>query len=439
MKFISVLILSFSIMLSFTPIAYAENSLPPDVRGEGAYLIDVLSGQAIFMKNPDEQFAPASTTKIMTGLLAIENGNFDDIVTASDTMLNNKLVYGTQIYLEPEEKLAFKDLLYATLLNSANDAAVALAEHVGNDLPHFVEMMNQRASDIGASQTHFVNPTGLTETGHLTTPHDLAIIARAAYQNPIFAEFVRTKTQPISRSKPDVPVLMVNQNKLLWRDAAIDGIKLGYTEVAKNCLVASATKDGRHLIGVILKSPGSEIYTDMQKMFEYGFTQFATKTFKPAGTAISSITVNDQPVDLIIDRPIYMTQKLNEQQGMLNLRVSPSSASQLTSVEEGQAVAQVEILDGETHLDTFPLVASRSVQPDPDKKTLGSAFSTWIIGTILLAGAFFLIVSLNNKRNKTRYWRRQVRRSRRENHSELVGLKMNIETSVGESTPTEVK
>lgn len=416
MKSLTSLFLAFYLMFSVSPLVYAEDSAssqasPPVVHGEGAYLIDVLSGQALFMKNPDQTLAPASTTKIMTGLLAIEHGNLDDIVTASSTMLNNKLVYGTQIYLEPEEKLPFKDLLYATLLNSANDAAVALAEHVGNDLPNFVKMMNQRAREIGATQTHFVNPSGLTETGHVTTAHDLALIARVAYQNPVFAQYVRTKTQPISRSKADVPVLMVNENKLLWRDSAVDGIKTGYTAAAQNCLVASASKDGRQLIGVILKSPGKEIYTDMQAMFEYGFTQFNSTIFRPSGAVISSIMVNNEPVELIIDRPIYMTQKLNEQQGTLNLRASPLSADVLTSVDKGQVVAQVEILDGETLLDTLPLITSREVQPEASKKTLGSSHLSWITGSLLILAVLALIINKNRKNDNSR--RRQARRARR--------------------------
>ncbi|AFQ44394.1 D-alanyl-D-alanine carboxypeptidase family protein [Desulfosporosinus meridiei] len=408
--------LALFIIISSSPVAYAENTPPPDVRGEGAYLIDVSSGQTLFVKNPDKQLAPASTTKIMTGLLAIENGNFDDMVTVSKTMLNNKVVYGTQIYLEPGEQILFKDLLYATLLNSANDAAVTLAEYVGKDITHFVEMMNQRASEIGATNTHFVNPSGLTETGHLTTAHDLALIAREAYQNPIFAEFVRTKTQPISRSKTDVPVLMVNENKLLWRDSSVDGIKTGYTAAAQNCLVASATKDGRQLIGVILKSPGREIYTDMQSMFDYGFTQFSNTIIKPAGAVISSITVNTEPVDLVLDQPIYSTQKLNAPENTLSLRVTPLSTDPLTSVEEGQVLAQVAVLEGENQIDIFPLKAAKSVHPEPVKASLTgsvSTFSTWIIGTLLLTGAIFFLNYLYKKRRKTLYWRRQVRRSRR--------------------------
>jgi len=411
LKSITAVFFTLFIMFSVTPIVYAQYSDPPVIRGEGAYLIDVLSGQALFMKNPDKPLAPASTTKIMTGLLAIEHGNFDDIVTASSTMINNKLVYGTQIYLEPGEKLPFKDLLYATLLNSANDAAVALAEHVGNDLPNFVEMMNQRARDIGATQTHFLNPTGLTETGHITTTHDLALIARVAYQNPVFAQYVRTKTQPISRSKEDVPVLMVNQNKLLWRDSTVDGIKLGYTVAAKNCLVASASKDGRQLIGVILKSPGSEIYTDMQNMFEYGFTQFDNTIYKPTGAVISSIMVNSEPVDLILDRPIYMTQNLYAEQGTLKLRVSPSYTRDLTSVKAGQVVAQVEIFDGEALINTYPLKSSREVLPEAIKGSLVSSHLSWITGSMLIMAMVALF--LNKRTRNARYWRSRVKRSRR--------------------------
>lgn len=408
---ITVFIMLYS-LVSVTPPVYAEEP-PPVIRGEGAYLIDVMSGQALFMKNPNTQLAPASTTKIMTALLAIEKGNFSDIVTVSSTMLNNKLVYGTAIYLEPGEKIGFEDLIYATLLNSANDAAVTLAEHIGGgDIPSFVEMMNQKALDIGATQTHFVNPSGLTEEGHVTTAHDLALIARAAYRNPMFAEYVRTKTHPISRSKENVPILMVNQNELLWKDPSINGIKLGYTQAAQNCFVASASKDGRQLIGVILKSPGKEIWTDMQVMFNYGFSQYESTVFKSRGSVISSIIVNNEPVDLILDDPIYMTQKLNEPQASLNLRVTQDT-NPLTSVEKGQVVGHVEILEGETLLNTLPLKTSRGVEEKSGIDSVGSSHLAWIIGSILTISFIALMVNSYQRRRRTRYWRRQVRRSTR--------------------------
>jgi D-alanyl-D-alanine carboxypeptidase (penicillin-binding protein 5/6) len=408
-KFITAFLLAIVMIVSVAPAAFAEetSSKAPQIRGDGAYLIDVLSGQTLYMKNPDKPLAPASTTKIMTGLLAIEHGSLDDIVTASSSMLNKKLVYGTQIYLRPGEKLPLKDLLYALLLNSANDSAVAIAEHVGGDLPHFVEMMNQRASQIGANHTHFVNSSGLTEAGHVTTAHDLALIARVAYQNPTFAEYVRTKSQTISRSQPDTPKLMHNENKLLFRDSNVDGIKTGYTAAAQNCLVASVTKDGRQFIGVILKSPGREIYTDMQAMFEYGFTQFKETTFKPSGATVSTITVNNEPVNLILDRPIYMTQKLGEQSSM-KLRVIPNYTTPLSSVFKGQVVAQVEVLDGDTLLSTLPLKSSRTISP---LSSLRSNYPSWV--TEFMFMGVVLLLLMGQKIYANRRWRRQMQLSGR--------------------------
>ena len=382
LKFITAVLLAIVMMTSIAPSAFAEDtsSKEPQIRGEGAYLIDVLSGQTLYMKNSDKPLAPASTTKIMTGLLAIEQGNLNDIVTASPSMLDKKLVDGTQIYLVPGEKMPLKDLLYALLLNSANDSAVDIAEHVGGNLPNFVEMMNQRAREIGANQTHFVNSSGLTEPGHVTTAHDLALIARVAYQNPTFAEYVRTKSQTVSRSTPNTPVQMRNENKLLFRDTTVDGIKTGYTVAAQNCLVASVTKDGRQFIGVILKSPGHEIWTDMQSMFEFGFTQFTGTIFKPSGSIISTMMVNNEAVNLTIDRPIYMTQKNNDQSSPLNLRVKPTSFSPLSSVTEGQVVANVEVSDGDILLNTLPLKSSRTILPPTYTSSVHLNYISWIKG-----------------------------------------------------------
>lgn len=409
MKFITAFFLVICLLFSMTPTASAvSKGSKPQVRGEAAYLIDVKSGQTLFIKNPDEPLAPASTTKIMTGLLAIEQGDLNDVVTVSSTMLNNKIVYGTQIYLAPGEQMLLKDMLYAMFLNSANDAAVAIAEHIGGDLPHFVDMMNQRALEIGATQTHFINPSGLTEKGHVTTAHDLALIARVAYQNPVFAEYVRTKKQVIPRPKKDLPTLMVNENKLLWSDSDVDGIKTGYTAAAQNCLVASVTKDGRQFIGVILKSPGREIYTDMEDMFEYGFTQFKETVYKPSGAVLSTITVNNEPVDLILDRPIYTTQKLDEQNSSLSLQVTPTYTSPLVSVEEGQVLAQVEVWDGNILLDTFPLKSSRTIN-SPMK---GILYYLLRIAGLMLIGAV-LSFALALKVYVDRLRRKQARLTRR--------------------------
>ncbi len=411
MKLFVALVLIVSVILTSVipdPAAADVQSVPPSITGEAAYLIDVQSGQTLYSKNANEALAPASTTKIMTGLLAIEKGNLDDQVTATNTLLNNKLVYGTQIYLTPGETLSLRDLLYALFLNSANDAAVTIAEHIGGNVDNFVDMMNERAKQLGATNTHFLNPSGLTQAGHVSTAHDLAVIARAAYQNPVFADFVRTKTHVISRAKPNVPTEMINENKLLWRDDMVNGIKTGYTAAAENCLVASATKDGRQEIGVILKSPGGEIYNDMIDLLNYGFDNFDNVVYKPAGTKFAKLPVAKTSVNLVIDQPIYVTVPTGAEPDPVQLRIIPPKTP-LKSVEAGQTVATLEEWQGDQLLNRYPLKSASSVQPILAADQHFSPPNPWLFaaGLVLL----FLTGSLFRSR-----WPQPAKMRRKESH-----------------------
>jgi D-alanyl-D-alanine carboxypeptidase (penicillin-binding protein 5/6) len=360
------------ISIQSVPPLYANQvKSPPEIHGEAAYLIDVQSGQTLYSKNGNKLLAPASTTKIMTGLLAIEQGNLDEVVTASPTMLNYKIVYGTRIYMEPGEQLLLGDMLYALLLNSANDAAVAIAEHIGGNLTQFVNLMNQRAQALGLKNTTFKNPSGLSEEGHLTTAHDLARIAQVAYANPIFRDYIKTKSHVIPRSKENVPFEMINENKLLWRDSMITGMKTGYTAEAGNCLVASASKNGRDLIAVILKSPGREIYTDMMDLLNFGFNNFENVEYKPTGDSITSIQVGNQDINLVAQEPIWVTKKLgvstlNYQSKEIpeaQIKVLPAP-SDLTEVAAGQVLTQLEVWEGDERISVIPLSADRAVEPE---------------------------------------------------------------------------
>ncbi|CAA7601927.1 serine-type D-Ala-D-Ala carboxypeptidase [Acididesulfobacillus acetoxydans] len=359
---ITILVLTLLVANSGSPASAQTANIPPQVQGEAAYLMDMQSGQVLYAKNPDEKLAPASTTKIMTALLALQLGNLNDSVTASKTMLNRKIVYGTQIYLTPGETMPLKDLLYAVLLNSANDAAVDVAEYVGGDLPHFVDLMNEKAKELGMVNTHFMNPTGLTEEGHFTTAHDLAILARAAYRNPVFRRYIATKTHTIPRAQANVPKLMVNENKLLWRDPDVDGMKTGYTAAAGNCLVATAERGGRQLVGVILKSPGGEMFGDMERLLNYGFSSSTTTAYRPAGAVAATTTVGKQQVNLVLAQPIYVTQKSGEPMPDLRLTLAHSQQG-LKSVRKGDILAQLEVWEGTDLLDTINLLADRSVAP----------------------------------------------------------------------------
>lgn len=369
-----------SLMLGVSP-AYALTK--PEVRGEAAILIDVQSGQTLYAKNPDQVLPPASTTKIMTALLAIEKGKLTDPVIASPTMLNSKLVYGTQIYLEPGEVMSLDNLLYALLLNSANDAAVAIAEYIGGEVDTFVQLMNQKAKEIGAKHTTFKNPSGLNQEGHLTTARDLALITRTALKNPDFVRYVKSKSKVIPRSAENVPVEMINENKLLGRDPSVDGVKTGYTTQAENCLVASATRNGRQLIGVILKSPGGEIYNDMQNLLDYGFNEYDNSVYKPSGTAISSMLVGKVTVDLILGSPIIVTTKKGEPASVLRLNVIPLSF-QVQEVEQGQILANLEVWQGQQLLQKIPLMAARKVSLPKSAGMLKYLFVLIFIGVFIL-------------------------------------------------------
>ncbi|WP_434512465.1 D-alanyl-D-alanine carboxypeptidase family protein [Desulfitobacterium sp. AusDCA] len=407
MKITAALIVAIFIFLNNVPPAYAlASSAPPEIHGTGAYLIDVQSGQTLYSKNGDLQLQPASTTKIMTGLLAIENGKLDDVVTLSSTLLNYQIVYGTRIYLEPGEQMTLRNLLYALMLNSANDAAVGIAEYIGGDLPHFVSMMNEKAKSLGLKDTTFKNPSGLTDNGHVTTAHDLARIAQAAYANATFRDYIQTQRYTIPRSKPNVPTEMINENKLLGKDSYINGMKTGYTAAAQNCLVASASKDGRDLIGVILQSPGREIYTDMENLLDYGFTQFQTTEFKPSGSALSQLQIGKEQVNMLLEKPILTTHKLGEANTEPILKINSTSAN-LTQVNKGQVIGNVEVWDENEKLMDIPLVADRTISPTPVNQGL---FKTSKWGSYLfLLGILFFLLFLKEKSGRANRRLRQAR------------------------------
>ncbi|AFM00550.1 MULTISPECIES: D-alanyl-D-alanine carboxypeptidase family protein [Desulfitobacterium] len=391
-----------------------QETAPPEISGEAAYLIDVQSGQTLYSKNGDQLMAPASTTKIMTGLLGIELGNPEDIVTASETMLDYNTVYGTRIYLEPGEQLSLEDMLYALLLNSANDAAVAIAEHISGNMPDFVSLMNQRAADLGLKHTTFKNPSGLNEEGHLTTAHDLARIAQAAYANPKFREYIKTKSHVIPREKENVPIEMINENKLLWRDDGITGMKTGYTSVAKNCLVASASRDGRDVIGVILKSPGREIYTDMQALLDYGFEQFENTLYKGIGDSLGQIEIQGQQINLLTDQALWITQKRDKALAQPRINVLPIRG-ELTDVAAGQVLTHLEVWEEEERLRVVPLAADRSIITETPVEKKSYALFT---GLGLMVSGVVLYGAVQQRKHAER--RRERAQQRKERNGQKI-------------------
>jgi len=264
----------------------------PQPLAQAALLMDSDTGQILYEKNIDRKMYPASTTKILTALLAIEKSSPDDLVTVSRRAVE---IGGSRVGLQSGEQVPMKNLLYILMLSSANDAAVAIAEHVGNSVENFAEMMNNRAKELGARNTHFVNPHGMPDKNHYTTARDLALISQQAMQNITFRRIVRTLTYKVERKKNMSKELLsqverlesiygpvqedfYNHNKLLgnghYSYSGANGIKTGYTVDAGQCIVASAKREDREMIAVALNTQGANLWTDAAMLLDYGFDNF---------------------------------------------------------------------------------------------------------------------------------------------------------------------
>jgi D-alanyl-D-alanine carboxypeptidase (penicillin-binding protein 5/6) len=246
----------------------AQAAALPQVDAKAAVLLDPATGKVLFAKNPDTAMAPASTTKIMTAILAIERGGLSQTIRVSPNAVG---IDGSSMALASGERLRMEDLLYGLMLVSGNDAAVAIADAIAGSEAEFARLMTAKARKIGLTNTNYKNPNGLPALNHYSTARDLAKLTAYAMRNSIFARIVATKVKTIPGSKPGETVTLYNHNKLLWRYPYTTGVKTGYTLTAGGCLVAAAKKDGATLISVVLKS--NAIYDDSIKLFDYGFKQ----------------------------------------------------------------------------------------------------------------------------------------------------------------------
>ncbi len=250
--------------------------------------MDADSGRVLASKNPDLQRPPASTTKIMTGLLLVEHCAPDDVIVAPLHVEDTK---ESSMHLEPGERVTAKNMLYALMLRSANDGCHAVAVHIAGSDAKFATMMNERAKQLGCLNTHFANPHGLNDPRHLTTARDLALIAREAMKHPRFAEAVHTEKKVIERSMNLEDRLMVNRDKWLRDDPRAIGIKTGWTIPAGHCFVGCA-RDGRMtVITVILDSP--DWVADQKTLVDWSFMNFAPERVFRKGDFVTEATFAD--------------------------------------------------------------------------------------------------------------------------------------------------
>ncbi len=267
---------------AFPPLSAAAAA--PDIQAQTAILIDIDTGQILLEKGMDQKMYPASLTKIMTALIATEEGDPQEVITMSREAVFS-LPYGcSHIALTDGEQLTLLDALYATMLPSANDAANGVAEHLSGSIEAFAERMNQRAAALGATNTHFVNPSGLPDPNHYTTARDLALITMQALRQPLFTQIWGTVQYTMGpTNKQDKERYFWNQTGLLvnngYNYAYCTGGKLGWTEEAKHTLAAVAEKDGRRLLCILMKNTVmAENFKEAARLFEYGFNSFTSYT-----------------------------------------------------------------------------------------------------------------------------------------------------------------
>lgn len=248
----------------------------PSVSAASAVLINADSGECIIAYNADAQRGMASTTKIMTALVAIENGNLDEKVTVPNAALG---VEGSSLYLKEGEQMTLRDLLYGLMLQSANDAAEAIAIIVGGSVEAFAEMMNRKADELGLENTHFTNPHGLADDNHYTTARELALISAYALKNETFREICSTKKTTIPAAEG--VRWLINHNKMLTVYDGAYGVKTGFTKATGRCLVSAAERDGVRLVAVTLNAPND--WSDHRVLLDYGFSLYESVTLARQG------------------------------------------------------------------------------------------------------------------------------------------------------------
>ena len=249
----------------------AASEEAPPLTAEAAIVIEASTGKVVFEKNADKEEGPASTTKMTTLLVALEESHLAGIVHVQTEAV---LAGGASVHLADGDEIRLRDLLQAMMLASGNDAAVAVADHVAGSVPAFAERMNALAGKMEAYHTHFVNANGLTTPGHYSTARDLAKIARYGMKNPVFRQMVGVKSMEIQWQKPaGKKFVFENTNELLGVYPGISGVKTGYTEAAGECLVASARRNQTELIVVVLHAADDQRFKEAAQLLDYGFSR----------------------------------------------------------------------------------------------------------------------------------------------------------------------
>ena len=362
--FLQKAVLTCLLFLSFTTLSNAaQNELPkgPELDIESYLLVDFHSGVELAKKNPDKRIEPASITKLMTAYIIYQELEKKSISLKDDKVLISKKAWkmeGSRMFLEAGKKVPFNRVLHGLIIQSGNDAAIALAEHISGTESAFVERMNQQAEQMGMNNTNFVNVTGWPDEDHYTTPRDIVILTRALIKKyPEHYKLHKIKEYSYNGIK------QYNRNKLLWRDKTVDGVKTGHTNSAGYCLVASAKRNEMRLISVVLGAKDDKSRADnSQELIEYGFRLFETHKLYDAGSVLSEARIwkgqqSTVPVGILND--FYVTVEKGRYKNLKGLMELNSKLD--APIKRGDVVGKAIIKDGDSKVIEVPLLALDNV------------------------------------------------------------------------------
>lgn len=313
------ILLTLIIFLGFTVPTFAA---PPTITARNGIVMDYETGKVLYEFNAHQVTYPASTTKVLTAIIAIETLDLDEIITVDYDIY----VPGSSMYLLKGESFSVRELIQSLLVRSANDVAELLAIRISGSVEEFADLMNQRAKEMGALNTHFTNPHGLPDDDHMTTAYDLAVIAKYAMENEFFRETVQIDNLIFDETEqtPEKRYFR-NTNRFLWGTGAgnqiiyngkytnikydiVDGIKTGYTLAAQQTIITSAVKDGQRLLVVVLGAQGANVYLDARTLIDYGFDNFQRVELIGGNTFQQDVAVSNALVETV---PLYSSRNLS--------------------------------------------------------------------------------------------------------------------------------
>lgn len=398
-------IILFSLNIGVVALALPT---PPTVKGSGVVLMDGTTGEILFEKNMDTKLPPASTTKVLTALLSLEKTKLSDVVKIGKTPCNAD---GTSFGLKEGEELTVEQLLNILLIGSCNDASEAIAEHISGSVTEFAKLMNKRATELGATNSNFLNPSGLYEKEHYTSAKDLSLIMRELLKHPEFTEIAQKPYFKVaSTNLVKEERWVTNRNLLLQKNSSVYykdciGGKNGYTIDAKHSFIAAAKRDNQTLIVTILHTDDkNEYFRNIVSLFDYGFNNFKLFNALSKDSKVKEITFDDKLISLNASKDFYYV-KANDSLDTLSINYKLQDLNKMP-FKKNDVVGSASITLGTKLLGTVPIIAGAD---RPNKSMLLSSNSQsgpnkflLIGGSISTIGVLFLIraILINNKKKK---------------------------------------